>query len=328
MIFKTLEKKEFRFVLEYLLETVQVIGPQEVDRDKNNKPLYTFLPADSIDQIDLDYDKSIYSAKTFFLPFKEELSNYTFTDNDWNQKINYHSIPRAIIGLRACDINALVKLDKVMMKGPIPNPYYITRRKNSLIIGLDHEPLKDCFCRSLNADTVTHGFDLFLSDIGKKYFIAINSDEALNLLNQFNIKDISESDQKRYIDRRKHIISKFKTDVDIRGLGNLLDIEFESPVWKKWGEKCLSCGSCAMVCPTCYCYGVQMRWNINLEKARKVRLSYSCNLLDFAEVAGGHNFRPTSESRLKYRYYHQFRGFVERIWRWRIKNERIYCKKI
>ena len=74
---------------------------------------------------------------------------------------------------------------------------------------------------------------------------------------------------------------------------------------------CLSCGSCAMVCPTCYCYTVNEHIDVSLKAAVKERVLYSCNLVDFAEVAGEHNFRPESESRLKYRFYHQHRGFVE-----------------
>ena len=66
-----------------------------------------------------------------------------------------------------------------------------------------------------------------------------------------------------------------------------------------------------MVCPTCYCYGVAERVSMDEAESTKVKQLYSCNLLDFAEVAGDHNFRPDRETRLKYRYYHQHRGFSE-----------------
>ena len=80
-------------------------------------------------------------------------------------------------------------------------------------------------------------------------------------------------------------------------LPNLLDIEFESPVWEKWGGKCFSCGSCAMVCPTCYCYGVSEQVSMDFTRGAKVKQLYSCNLVDFAVVAGGHNFRPAAARR-------------------------------
>ena len=50
---------------------------------------------------------------------------------------------------------------------------------------------------------------------------------------------------------------------------------------------------------------------LNLQEASKELRLHSCNLIDFARVAGGHNFRPESHTRLKYRFYHKHRGFVE-----------------
>jgi len=66
-----------------------------------------------------------------------------------------------------------------------------------------------------------------------------------------------------------------------------LDIEFDSPIWEKWGDKCLNCGTCAMVCPTCYCYGIEESIDVSLKSSRKERFQYSCTVVDFAEVAGG-----------------------------------------
>jgi formate hydrogenlyase subunit 6/NADH:ubiquinone oxidoreductase subunit I len=50
---------------------------------------------------------------------------------------------------------------------------------------------------------------------------------------------------------------------------------------------------------------------MDCSESQKQKQLYSCNLLDFASVAGGHNFRSNRETRLKYRYYHQHRGFSE-----------------
>jgi formate hydrogenlyase subunit 6/NADH:ubiquinone oxidoreductase subunit I len=172
-------------------------------------------------------------------------------------------------------------------------------------------PGEHCFCKSLGTNTVTRGFDLFLTDLGERYFVAVDSDRGYSLLQQVRTSEVTEQDTRDYLEARKRIAAAFKTEVNIQNLPNLLDIEFESEVWKKWGGKCLSCGSCAMVCPTCYCYGVTERVSMDNTEGAKIRQLYSCNLLDFAAVAGGLNFRPRRETRLKYRYYHQHRGFVE-----------------
>jgi formate hydrogenlyase subunit 6/NADH:ubiquinone oxidoreductase subunit I len=216
-----------------------------------------------------------------------------------------------IVGVRPCDINALNILDKILIGGNYPSPYYKARRTNTFLVGMDHEPLEDCFCESLGHDTVHRGFHLFCTDIGDSYYLTINSPDAFGFLKNFEVSEPTDADSDKFLARRNHLRDGFKSKVKVAGLPSVLDIEFESPVWKKWGDKCLNCGSCAMVCPTCYCYGIEENIDVSLKCSRKERVQYSCNLVDFAEVAGGHNFRPLREDRLKYRFYHHYRGFAQ-----------------
>ncbi len=311
MLYKSITKDNFQKMVEGLMENNEVIGPKWRDRDKEGNKIYRFLKLNSFDELQMDYTRSYSSPKNFFLPFKEELASYNLDDANWDQQIQYTVHPRVIVGMRACDINALRKLDEVMVKSVYPNPYYFARRRNTIIIGLDHEPLEDCFCHSMNADVALSGFDLFLTDIGEKFFVAINSDTGYMIVNRYGGQEVTDEDQLNYKKVKQQIESKFKTQVDVTIVPELMDLEFESPVWEKWGDKCLSCGSCAMVCPTCYCYGIEEQVDLTFTRATKCRILYSCNLLDFAKVAGGHNFRPDPHVRLKYRYYHQFKGFVE-----------------
>ncbi len=311
MLFRTLPKDEFRALVEWIMRNDEVIGPKQVATDKHGKPIYHYLPVQNFDEIALDYDTTEYSAKTYFLPFRENLCTYQFEEGDWEQKIRYRLQPRAIVGLHPCDIHSLLKLDKVFIKDHYPSPYYLSRRKNTFIVGIDHEPCERGFCRSLAADTVSCGFDLFLTDLGDRYFVAIGSDRGYSTLSQVDAREITDRDTDDYIRARKKIAQLFTEKVHVHNLPNLLDIEFESKVWDHYGEKCLSCGNCAMVCPTCYCYGVSEVLSMDFCKGSKVKQLYSCNIANFATVAGGHNFRPDRKIRLKYRYYHQHRGFVE-----------------
>jgi sulfhydrogenase subunit beta (sulfur reductase) len=163
MLFKIVTKDGFQRLVDQLLASNEVVGPRKVGVRRNGKPAYQFIPIESFADMDLDYEKSEFSAKSYFLPFRENLSKTKFTGSDWQQEISYRIQPRALIGLHACDINALLKLDKVMLKGPYPSPYYLSRRKNTFIVGLDHDPCDTGFCASLGEDSVTHGFDLFLT---------------------------------------------------------------------------------------------------------------------------------------------------------------------
>jgi formate hydrogenlyase subunit 6/NADH:ubiquinone oxidoreductase subunit I len=311
MIYKVITKKEFKKFINGLIRENPTFGPKEVDRRGDGTAVYQFKKVNSFDEMDLDYTVTYSSVKNFFLPFREELSRFDFSDNDWEQVVEYKVNPRVIVGVRPCDINALNILDKILIGGTFPSPYYLARRKNTFLVGMDHEPLKDCFCESLRHETVHRGFNLFCTDIGDRYYLTIMSSKAFKFLQNVNVSDPTKDDDAKYHARRKYIRESFQAKVEVAELPSVLDIEFESAVWKKWGDKCLNCGSCAMVCPTCYCYGTEETIDVGLKESRKERVQHSCNLVDFAEVAGGHNFRPLKEDRLKYRFYHHYRGFAQ-----------------
>jgi sulfhydrogenase subunit beta (sulfur reductase) len=311
MIYKVISKSEFRKFIDALVRQNTSFGPRQVDRNTADEPIYQFMPVSSVDDIEFDYTLTTSSAKHFFLPFRDQLSRFSFQNSDFEQHVAYEADPVVLIGLRPCDISALNILDDVLLNGRYPSPYYLAKRKNTFVIGMDHLPLPDCFCKSLAHHTVSTGFNLFCSDIGEKYYLSINSSKAFTYLEKFQTEEPSCEDNCLMTRRRKLISESFRTEVDVTSLPSILDIEFESPVWDKWGAKCLNCGTCAMVCPTCYCYSVDEHFDIDLKGASRNRQLYSCNLVDFAVVAGGHNFRPKNGDRLKYRYYHQHRGFAE-----------------
>ncbi len=311
MIFKVIAKQELAKLFEALLAN-RVVGPVRKGSDKNGTPIYSFEVVYDFTQLQLDYTSTQYPAKRFFLPYTETLCTFEIAGDSWEKKVDFNIYqPQVLFGLHACDINALNKLDKVLLESAYPTPYYASKRKNMFIVGIDCEPQPYCFCRSMGTDTALHGFDMFLTDLGKKYFVEIQSAAAYNYLKHMQTSDPTEEDHLRYMAVEEARHEKFMAQVDTTDLTKILDMEFQSEVWKHWGDKCLSCGTCASVCPTCYCYGVAETVDLDLKHAAKMKHLHSCNLIDFAEVAGGHNFRPDSHTRLKYRYYHKHRGFVE-----------------
>ena len=313
MLFATLPKDELRRLIARMGRRDEVIAPQQVATSHLGAPIHQFLPVEDCDGIALDYEKTEYSAKTYFLPYQETLSSYRYDeDGGWTQAIRYRLRPRVLLGLHPCDINGLVRLDKYLIKGLFPSPYYVSRRRNTVVIGVACQvPCEDGFCRAVGTNEVTHGFDLFLTDLGDRWFVTTGSDRGFGLLREVTTHPVTEEDKRDLAAARKRFNARPQTSLQMQNLATLLDIEFDSEVWRRWGRKCLSCGSCAMVCPTCYCYGVREDIAMDYRSSEKVKQLYACNFLDFAEVAGGHNFRPDQGIRLKYHYYHQHRGFLE-----------------
>ena len=181
MLFRILSRDRFRTLVETIMETTEVVAPKKVGVRSDGEPIHQFLPVADFDEMDLAHETTEHSAKTYFLPYRENLSTYAFSDDDWQQEVHYRIQPRAMVGLHACDINALLRLDKVFVRDHFPSPYYVSRRRNTLIIGIDHEPCEGGFCRSLGTDTVTRGFDLYLTDLGDRYFVAVGSDHGFEL---------------------------------------------------------------------------------------------------------------------------------------------------
>lgn len=312
MLFRVAEKSELETLFSMLAEKNTVVGPIRTGADRNGRDLFTFEQVANFNTLRLDYTTTKLPAKRYFLPYREDLATFRVNDGDWTKEIDYHiDRPLVLFGLHACDINALNRLDKVLMGAVYPMPYYAAKRVNMFIIGTACEPQPFCFCRSMGADTVTHGFDLFVTDIGERYFIEILSADAYAFVKELKTAQPEEADHALYLRTLAEKNAKFTTRVDTTDLTKVLDMEFQSPVWQQWGDRCLGCGACSSVCPTCYCYGVEETVDVSLRKARKTKMLYSCNIVDFAEVAGGHNFRPERSTRLKYRYYHKHRGFVE-----------------
>lgn len=258
----------------------------------------------------LDYDRTILPPKKYFLPPEEALLRYTpgkgfeACTEGLNRRI-------VLFGVHACDIFALNILDRVFA-GKYADPYYQTRRKHISIIGIDCSPDSRCFCRSMRADFVDRGFDLFLFETGDYYQAlvgtAVGDDMILAAGKLF--EPVGSADIEAYKERSRHKRLAFQLDVEIRDLPEIFEMEYQSDLWRDLGERCLSCGSCSIVCPTCYCYDVIDKVGLGTTAGRRVRKWDACLFSTHALVAGGENFRGTRASRVKFRFYHKQRGFV------------------
>lgn len=312
MIFKVFNKDQLSKLFEVIAGANKVIGPTVQGQEVDGTPIHGFGPVTKFDELALDYTMTKLPAKRYFMPYVENMATFKVDGSNWDKNVDYNAKePIVLFGLHSCDINALNRLDKVLLEGPYPVPYYAAKRKNMFIVGMGCKPAPTCFCRSMAAHTAFNGFDLFITDIGPRYFAEILTSTAFEFLKGITTSEPVEDDHVLYMKTTKERDSKFTATVDTTDLAKILDMEFQSEVWTDWGNKCLACGTCANVCPTCYCYGIDESVDIDLQGAKKTKRLHSCNLLDFAQVAGGHNFRAGRDVRIKYRYYHKHRGFVE-----------------
>jgi len=121
---------------------------------------------------------------------------------------------------------------------------------------------------------------------------------------------VEEADIDEYKRRSTDKRRAFQLHVEIRDLPEIFEMEYQSHIWDELGKRCLSCGSCSMVCPTCYCYDVADDVELGTRAGHRVRFWDSCLFTSHALVASGENFREGRASRIKFRFYHKQRGFV------------------
>jgi sulfhydrogenase subunit beta (sulfur reductase) len=299
-----IEKEKLDFFASVVQQFGEVYAPVEVDGG------YAFRQLSRWSEARLTYPRAASPPKKFFLPPREVLFRYSPDQGyvPFTEGIDGRIV---LFGVHACDIYALNILDDVFA-GAYPDPYYQTRRRNIAIIGIDCVPDQHCFCRSMRADFVDHGFDLFFYDIGDHYLTmvgtALGDDMVLATGTLFEQPDEADIDEyKRHSSTKR---AAFQLDVEIRDLPEIFEMEYHSEIWDELGEKCLCCGSCSMVCPTCYCYDVADQVELGSRAGTRTRTWDSCLFSTHALVAGGENFRATRSSRVKFRFYHKQRGFV------------------
>jgi sulfhydrogenase subunit beta (sulfur reductase) len=266
---------------------------------------YSFKEVQSPAQIGFEALRTILPPKKYFYPQEETILTY--------DKEGMHApVPEAprlvLFGVHPCDLAGLKILDDVF-SAPPGDPNYIARRKQILIVGTSCMPDKHCFCKSMRTDEVTGGYDLFITDVSYGYYVQIATPLADFIAGADFMRPVTETDKQAYRDFWSRRDQAFTNGFEGTQLIPLLDAEWENPVWDELGERCLSCGNCTPVCPTCYCFDIVDIAQLNGEAGERHKQWDSCQFVGFAKVAGDYNFRPGPVDRLKFWYRHKLHGF-------------------
>lgn len=296
MEYMLIAKADFRDLVKRLIQ-----GDREVDGVVRKGTAFSYDRLEDADDLCLDYDETILPPKKFFLPVKEVL--LTFRPKD---PASYHEVvettPRIIIGLHPWDLAAIALLDKAFSEGQ-SDVNYLARRRRSILVGMyPTVRFKSRFSNSMINDEHYQVADIMLVDMGDdSYGVEVVTDGGNELLKKSRAVpaegDIVEKMQERkWAVKDGIVLSVPKTD-----LPAFLERRQTSKTLRRRGDKCFSCGSCVLVCPTCYCFHVNEEVDLSLQAGRRVRGWDGCMIEGFALAAGGHNFRETASNRLRHR---------------------------
>jgi CheY-like chemotaxis protein/NAD-dependent dihydropyrimidine dehydrogenase PreA subunit len=294
-----------------LMGVMEVVGVMQ----RGNRYVYDRLSRP--EELALDYDVTLISPKKYLLPPKEEIWGFTFGDVD-SIRVAEDIQPRAIIGVHPDDLSAIELYDRVFA-GVNADPYYIQRRENTVVIASDNlNPSPHAFCPSMGTAVAKGGFDLLLTDIGAEYLVTIGTTRGQELLDSHAV-----TSEARTVDvlageaEREKSLKKYTQalNVPLSELSDILERHYFSGYGKTLSESCFSCGSCVMVCPTCFCFDISDEMDLDLKSGRRNRSWDACMFTNFAKVATGENFRNTRAARMRHRMFRKGKYILERYGR-------------
>lgn len=259
-----------------------------------------FKRVDSSDQLVLDYANSVVPPKNLFLPqteclfsFRREGGSIILEPSEGLER------EQVLFGIRPCDARSLVLLDRVF-NGDLEDTYYQEKRRGTTLVGMacPSPPQRTCFCTSLGIDPLSpEDVDILLTDLGDRYLVEVTTEKGGELVEGFFLPSAEGEKPKG---------GKGKSLEGIRGkIDSLWDDEY----WRELSRRCLGCGVCTYLCPTCRCFDLtDVGSTIG---GKRFRCWDSCMFADFTRMASGVNPRPTGGTRVRQRYFDKFSYFPE-----------------
>lgn len=221
-------------------------------------------------------------------------------------------VPRyAFLGVRGCDLAAIATLDRVLGSAAYADSTFVGRRRQAFVVAVNcTEPGGLCFCASMGTGpAVGPGYDLALTERigadGVTYLVDVGSQDGADVLAAVPHRAASSDEMdcaRADVEAATHRMGRQMPDADLR---ELLVRSRESPQWEEVASRCLTCGNCTMVCPTCYCTSTEDVTDLTGEHAERWQHWASCYEFDFTYVHGGGSVRRSGASRYRHWLTHK-----------------------
>jgi sulfhydrogenase subunit beta (sulfur reductase) len=211
--------------------------------------------------------------------------------------------PYAFFGVRGCDRHAVSIQDRVLMNGQFADEDYAARREGAFVVAVDcTDPAGTCFCVSMDTGPgVEEGFDLALTELldgEHRFLVRVGSERGAEVMGDVPHRIADGDEQTARLGIVARSAARMGRELETHGLRELLQSSLEHPRWDEVAERCLTCGNCTMVCPTCFCTTAEDVTDLKGDEAERWRSWDTCFSLDHSYVHGG-SVRPTGRSRYR-----------------------------
>lgn len=313
MRYLLLKKENFNDFISALAQSERVVAP--VSRGYRN---FSFAEVKSGKEISVKYIPTILPPKKYFMPQREKLIEFNKSENLFDAVLEYDKM--IIFGVHTCDLAGIQCLDMIFSDKP-KDANYLGRKDKLTIIGLECNDYCDEYasCKVVDNHLPNGGYDLFFTELNDSFIVHVNTglgEEIVEKTRLFVPADQPHISELEAVRARKREIFKDEVNLKHAELAKLFDKAFDSKVWDDLDKRCITCGNCTNVCPTCYCFDILDNINLDFNTGDRTRMWDSCQTEPFAKVAGGENFRKTRGARQRHRYFRKFKYPVERYSRY------------
>ena len=292
-----LSKTEGERMLAGWLEKYQVFAPKLMKGEGcfSDTDIVRYGKVSSLDEIVWDR-KSDYSFKEVLLAINETL--FYFTEDQT-------TVPKGpekdiLIFLRACDLNAVKRLDEIYLKNGFEDFYYARVRERAKFILMGCETTcASGFCVSMGTNQAEN-YDAYVKV----------SEDAVLL--DAKCKELTENIDGAVCEVTPDHVTENAEKVTLPK--NLSNESFTKEIWQEYGDRCIGCGRCNFVCPTCTCFTMQdIFYKDNPKVGERRRVWASCQVDGYTQIAGGHEFRKSQAERVRFKVMHKIYDYEKRF---------------
>ncbi len=199
----------------------------------------------------------------------------------------------AFLGVRGCDLAAIATLDRVLGRAAHPDSSFQNRHRRLFVVAVNcTEPGGLCFCASMG--TGPHagpGYDLALTErldgADSHYLVEVGTPAGAEVLAEVPHRAAQPTESEEARAEVDAAAQKMGRQMPERDLRNLLVQSRDSPHWEEVASRCLTCGNCTMVCPTCFCTSTEDVTDLTGQHAERWLNWASCFELDFSLLHEG-----------------------------------------